>query len=331
MAENNENKGFLDDFEVDEETLREVELASKRKKPKDRYLPPKKPTYSQVHRSKLRRLKAFVIVSWVLLFVFIGFGAYMVINQVNKIKDEAPLISNGQVASQTDNVVLMSLEDDVTGSWRRTFVLVRFNGNDGSTSVCSLPMGLKCSAGNREATLADHYKYGGILQVKRAVSDSVGIVIDKCFVSKYSQLDKIMEKVGAVEYDVESDMNETSEKGEKFCDLKKGKQSLTSHQIYSFLTYRNGTIGEQSKRNSKLLSAVFKKFYNNDVKENIVGLYQNLVNDIDTDISMSDMNNFVSCFDKMIKGEIHECAINTVGEKSVLDSASIDALVQNFK
>lgn len=330
--DNSEND-FLGDIQADEETLREVELAARNKKPpRERYRPPKKPNYSQARRKKLRNLKILLAVSWILLIALIGAAGYMVWDEANDIKEAAPRMSDGVTVQPFDEVALVALNDDVAKSGRMFFALIRINSQNSECSVSVLPERLNMAVGNKSATLAEQYEYGGIFQVKRAINEFSGINIDKCLDGDFSDIEKILEKIGTVEYNIDKAMKETDSAGSVYCNLEAGTQSLTPQQIFSFLRYRGErTVSEESSQCSALAAAVLSQMWTQDVKDSLPSLYEHMVNLVQTDISTADINELIDCFDGFSGKNAVAVGITAAGDQPVIDSESKDALIRSFK
>ena len=327
------DKDFFGDIKADEETIREVELASRNKRPaREKYHPPKKPTYSQARRRKLRNLKVLLAVSWVLLIALLGVTAYTVFSKIDEIDNSAPKVSDGVVAQKFDEVVLISLKDDVAKSDRMYFSLFRINAESKSCAVSVLPDRVNMTAGQKSGTLGELYDYGGVLEVKRAINEFSGITIDKCVDGDLSDVEKILEKIGNVSYNVNENMKEKSDSGSVYCDLSAGEQSLTPQQVFMFMRYRGDrTVSEESEQNTALAKAIADKAFTAEFKKELPDLYENAVNRMKTDISMVDINSLLDCFDDFAEVKAVDSAITAAGDKPIIDDASKETLIKNFK
>lgn len=332
MADNFDINDILAGIEVDEETLREVELAAKNKRPpKDRYKTIKKPTYSQTRQKTLFKYKVVIAISWVLLAILILVGIVFVFQKLGDIGDSYKKVNDGKVAEQFDPVTLFVLEDDAAKSDRYLIMLTRINSADKTVSVCVLPEQVSMSAGAKSGTLKEQFEYGGIFQVKRAVQEFFGITIDKCLDGGFTDFEKILEKIGAIEYNVDRDLKEKADDGTLYCDLKEGEQSLTTQQIFAYMRYDGWeSLTEKSEKCSELLAQIFQNFWTEDMKQSFDALFENMVNRVQTDISRADSNALIEQFDNFYDGKSKSLPV-TVISGSVIDTDSKSEIAESFK
>lgn len=332
MADNFDINDILADIEVDEETLREVELAAKNKRPpKDRYRTEKKPTYSQTRQKTLFKYKVVIAISWVLLAILILIGTVFVFQKLGDIGDSYKKVTDGKVVEQFDPVTLFVLEDDAANSDRCLIMLTRFNSAEKTVSVCVLPEQVSMSAGAKNGTLKEQLEYGGIFQVKRAVQEFFGITIDKCLDGGFTDFEKILEKVGTIEYNVDRDLKETADDGTIYADLSEGQQSLTAQQIFAFLRYKDwDSLSEKSEKSSELLAQIFQKFWTEDMKMSFDALFENMVNRVQTDISRADSNALIEQFENFYDGKAQSFPVNVING-SVIDTDSKSQIAESFK
>ena len=332
MADKFDMNDILAGIAVDEETLREVELAAKNKRPpKDRDRTEKKPTYSQTRQKTLFKYKVVIAISWVLLAILILIGSIFVFQKLGDIGESYKKVGDGKEVLQFDPVTLFVLEDDAAKSDRFLIMLTRFNIADKKVSVCVLPEQVTMSAGAKSGTLREQFEYGGIFQVKRAVQEFFGITIDKCLDGGFTDFEKILEKIGTIEYNVDRDLKEIAKDGSIYCDLSEGEQSLTAQQIFAFLRYDDwNSLSEKSENCSKLLSQIFQKFWTEDMKMSFDSLFENMVNRVQTDISRADSNALIEQFDNFYECKAQSLPVSVING-AVINTDSKSQISDSFK
>ena len=333
MADNFNDNDYLDDIDVDDETLREVELASRNKRRSKRnFRPASKDSYSLSRRKQLLKYKIAIAVSWVLLAVLVVFAGFTAYSKFVGIDSQSQKVTDGKYVSAYKPTTLFFLHDDVAKSNRSVIILTKFNSENGQVTVSVLPEEVTVPAGQKSVTLEEQYEYGGVLQVKRAISEYFGITVDKCLDGNFSDMEKILEKIGEVEYNIDSDMNEVGKDGTVYCDLTAGKQSLTPPQIFSYLRFNKwNSISEKSEKSTALVSQTFSRLWTDDFKSSFLPLYEDLANSAQTDISTVDVNDFLEHFDKFKSGTVKGVAVSTTGEENIIGTDEKQVLVENFK
>ena len=333
MADEFNQNDYLNDVDVDDETLREVELAARNKKrSRKNFRPATRESYSQSRRKTLRRYKIVIAISWILLISLTVFAGFTVYSKMNGINEQSQKVSDGKYVAEYDPVTLFVLHDDIAKSDRSVIFVTRLQSSSGQVTVSVLPEDITMSAGAKSGTLKEQYEYGGILQVKRALSEFFGITADKCLDGNFSDMEKILEKIGAVEYNIDKDMIEQGKDGTVYSELTAGKQSLTASQILSYFRYDKwNSVSEKSKNCSALLAQIFSQMWTDDFKTSFPSLYEDLANSAQTDISAVDANEFIENFDTFKNGTVKSVAVNVAGDEHIIDTDSKQSFIDSFK
>ena len=246
--------------------------------------------YAQKRRRGLKITKRLIILVWLLLLVLLGLGAWAVVAQITAIDQNNQHLTQPQAEPFRPNVLLI-LEDDVDDAARYIFTLLRFNTESGVISTAVLPENMDMLAGQKQATLQQQFAYGGAQQAKLAVETTFSIAIDRYFCCSFSTLESLLDELGAVEFTVPEDLYDRNEDGTVLCDLTAGEQSLNSQQVLQFLRYAGWSSETQaSEQRGALAGALINHSATAAVQQQMAGLYEQIVNSAQTDVSLVDPN-----------------------------------------
>lgn len=176
-------------------------------------------------------------------------------------------------------------EDEVSRSDTMIYMVVR--PKDKKIAYLSFPRDtLVAIEGYGEDKLNHSYAYGGINLLEDTLRSNFHTKIDHVVKVNFNSFKKVIDAMGGITIDVESDMSVPWEE----IDLKKGKQVLNGHDALAYVRWRNDGRGDLGRieRQQKFIQAVTEKMQDMMPWEAARLLYT-VQSEIETDFSFKDM------------------------------------------
>lgn len=252
----------------------------------------KRPFIVRFFGGLIKKTVAFILLMAILLASVVG-GLYV----ANKIfvptpLDELPYSereSEALLRAQSNVHFLLvgsdEREDEVSRSDTMIYMVVR--PKDKKISYLSLPRDTLVSIeGYGEDKLNHSYAYGGLPLLESTIRSNFHTRIDHVVKVNFNSFKKVIDAMGGITIDVESDMSVPWED----IDLKKGKQVLNGHDALGYVRWRSDGLGDLGRieRQQKFMQAVTEKLEHMMPWEVIRVLYT-VQSEIETDFSFRDM------------------------------------------
>ena len=179
-----------------------------------------------------------------------------------------------------------------------TMLLVRFNPNDSSLKILSIPRDSRVRfPNNRYSKINSANARGGIKYTKQVIENNLaGISVDKYVRVTSDAFKKLIDSLGGVEVYVPKDMKYTDKTQGLYIDLKQGQQTLNGSQAEQFVRYRQDALGDigRVQRQQILLKALQKKLKSPRTLWQIPKIWKVLQNEIDTDLTQKEIFNLAA-------------------------------------
>ena len=179
-----------------------------------------------------------------------------------------------------------------------TMLLMRFNPNDSSVKVLSIPRDSRVRLPNgRYSKINSANARGGIKYTKQVIENNLaGISVDKYVRVTSDAFKKLIDSLGGVEVYVPKDMKYTDKTQGLYIDLKQGQQTLNGSQAEQFVRYRQDALGDigRIQRQQILLKALQKKLNSPRTLWQIPKIWKVLQNEIDTDLTQKEIFNLAT-------------------------------------
>ena len=181
-----------------------------------------------------------------------------------------------------------------------TMLLVRFNPNDSSLKMLSIPRDSRVRFPNgRYRKINSANARGGIEYTKKVIEKNLpGITVDKYVRVTSDAFKKLIDSIGGVEVYVPKDMKYTDKTQALYIDLKQGQQLLNGSQAEQFARYRNDALGDigRVQRQQILLKALQKKLKSPRILWQIPKIWTVLENEIDTNLTQAEIFNLATYY-----------------------------------
>lgn len=152
----------------------------------------------------------------------------------------------------------------------------------------------------------------------KQLEDLLGIDIDNYILINFDAFSQIVDLVGGVDVDVPQDMYwDMTDTGDILINLKQGQQHLDgeqAEQLVRFRRYKNGDV-DRVKVQQQFLKALSDKVLSSDTMiKNMPGYIKAMYDNVETDISLSDMLKYANYLNKVDKNSITMDTIPGVGQ-----------------
>lgn len=208
-------------------------------------------------------------------------------------------------AADTLTMAVIGLGADGPGE----FLLIRFNPQYGQVPLTLLPPEAIVTLEGANMTLREAYQKGGGNTVKAALSERLGVAVDKYAVLKRDAFIRIADTAGSVVYELPYDI--IYQKDGFDINLGAGKRRLDGQDIANMFAYPGY---ESPQEKSKVLGGLVAEIVNQNLsaagEEISSGLFKLAVNLIDTDITYADYEyrrsaaDFVAKLDTQVAGNL---------------------------
>ncbi len=159
------------------------------------------------------------------------------------------------------NILFLGV-DSVDHSSRSDTIIVVGISPDKKVALLSIPRDTRVNVPGKGYTKINHaYAYGGIELLKKTIEDFMGIDINYYVKTDYQGFEKVIDKIGGIEINVEKRMYYVDKAGHLYIDLKPGKQVLDGKKAIQYVRFRHDKLGDigRIKRQQKFLNALAQK------------------------------------------------------------------------
>ncbi len=135
------------------------------------------------------------------------------------------------------------------------------------------------------------FAYGGERLARRTVANLIGVPVHHYVVLKVHGLMNIVDILGGIEVDVEKEMHYLDRTAKLDINLHKGRQLLNGSQAHGYVRFRHDEIGDigRVQRQQKFINAVIDKLLNPATIVKIPELVNEVMKNIETDMSTTDL------------------------------------------
>ena len=186
-------------------------------------------------------------------------------------------------------VLFMGVKDEESTS--KTYLLARFDPVNGQIPLVSLPpqtMVVKPEGDQTPVPLWEAYRYGGRSLAVKALSNTLGVPIDRYVVMDLKGFQQAAEWIGSVQYSLRYALN--YQDTERTIRLTQGMQLVDGQKAIDIITYPNYAGGETTR--SEITAELAAKIVNDKLSlaasPTADNLFKRIINYIDTDITYKD-------------------------------------------
>ncbi len=209
-------------------------------------------------------------------------------------------------ASDSLTVAVIGMRDNQPAD----FVLVRFNPQYGQVPLTMLPPQTLVPLDGKNLTLEQAFEAGGSRAVKEALSERLGVAVDRYARVEGEAFRRIAEKTGSVEFELPEDVS--YRRDGYSINLAAGSRRLDARDMLDLFAYP--ALRRDQETRCDLLGRMLAAWANQNLdaagEERSSSLFKLTVNLVDTDISYADYEprrraaNFLSELDAQVAGSL---------------------------
>ena len=128
-----------------------------------------------------------------------------------------------------------------------TIMVAGYNPKTNEASILSIPrdtfIGANPKAGGAKDKINSVYRIYGVEKMMQKVNNLTGLKLDKYVIVDTKGIQKIVDEIGGIDYDVPIDMNYHDESQKLSIELKKGMQKLNGVQAEGLVRFRHNDDG----------------------------------------------------------------------------------------
>ena len=190
------------------------------------------------------------------------------------------------------------------------FVLVRFNPQYGQVPLTMLPPQTLVPLDGKNLTLVQAFETGGSRAVKAALSERLGVMVDRYARVDGDAFQRIVEKTGSVEFELPEDIS--YRRDGYSINLAAGSRRLDARDMFDLFAYPAFRRDQEARCGllGRMLAAWINQNLDAAGEERSSSLFKLTVNLVDTDISYADYEprrraaNFLSQLDAQVAGSL---------------------------
>lgn len=216
------------------------------------------------------------------------------------ITSEEPEITSDSltpVDKATGKINILLLGVDVEGLRTDTMIVLSYDLDDNKIKMLSIPrdtrmyIGKKYQKINAAHAITQSGNIKGPQGAIEAVTRLTGIPINYYVEFSFSTFRNTIDSLGGVYFDVPRDMNYEDPVQDLYIHLKKGYQLLDGDKAEQLVRFRRYAMGdlERMEMQQKFISALFEQKLTADTFKNLPSILEQLNNDVNTNLSLSDM------------------------------------------
>lgn len=157
-------------------------------------------------------------------------------------------------------------------------------------TVSMLDPGAQANAGSRSVSLQEHYRMGGVGELRLAAEQLAGVKADRYLYATEKGFKAVLRALGnGVVLDVPTKIDY---RGSDFTlRLQPGEQTLNAETLLKWIKYEGGGREAQMERQAQMFCASFDQFISIEHVRDADQLFKEIINEVDSDISMLDYTN----------------------------------------
>ncbi|MEE1002852.1 MAG: LCP family protein [Acutalibacteraceae bacterium] len=250
------------------------------------------------------KIKAMRIILCILLAAVIVAGGIYTFMYVKNIEKEHAL-SGKTAQTQAYNVnLLICVRDEDNDDIDPQFLLIGFDGESKTITVSEIPTGFKLIGTEKTDTALNLFNYGSARYLRDALVNNFGINVQRFISLKLSEVETFVDKLGGVDYEIKAKMQFKNKEGNLVTNLVKGKQKLNGNQFCQYIRYDNWkNNAEKREKRVDLLVALLNEHCAELDGDTILSIYKSISNNLETDVSIVEVNDFGLQFNTLFKRE----------------------------
>ena len=254
-------------------------------------------------------LLAFALTLLLLALIMVGTVMAVQPSMPNTLQKDS---ADGQQLSYRPNDTdsLTAVVIGMRGSEPVDFVLVRFNPQYGQVPLTMLPPQTLVPLDGKNLTLVQAFETGGSRAVKAALSERLGVMVDRYARVDGDAFQRIVEKTGSVEFELPEDIS--YRRDGYSINLAAGSRRLDARDMFDLFAYPAFRRDQEARCGllGRMLAAWINQNLDAAGEERSSSLFKLTVNLVDTDISYADYEprrraaNFLSQLDAQVAGSL---------------------------
>lgn len=268
--------------------------------PKREYNKPQ-PIYRS-RRERQRKKKTNWLPIVLLVLAFIVAAAAGAIFASSSLFDEKPVVKKTEMMASGDKTVVMLMGvDEREGDVGRsdTLMIATLDPKKKKAAILSIPRDTRVKIqGHGFDKINAAYAYGGYKLTQSTVENLLGVEMEHYVLINVNAFTKIIDAIGGVDINVEKRMyyeDPWDDNGGLVINLYPGQQHMDGKTAITYVRYRDeeGDIGRIA-RQQKFMQAVMDKLTSPAIIPRIPAIISEVVDCIDTDLSVKQMIEFMS-------------------------------------
>ena len=180
-----------------------------------------------------------------------------------------------------------------------TIMVAGYNPKTNEASILSIPrdtfIGSNINNGGSKDKINSLYRIYGIKRILEKVNTLTGLKIEKYVVIDTKGIQKIVDEIGGIEYDVPIDMNYHDESQKLAIELKKGMQKLNGVQAEGLVRFRHNDNGSTYPASYGIEDIGRNRTQQGFIKELVIFDLIKIVQDnIKTNITVDEMKDYAT-------------------------------------
>lgn len=252
---------------------------------------------------KTGKLKIFISCLWILLAVCLVAGGIFTYSYIKALEKDNSVKSDSSKATDKNVNVLVCVVDEDNEEIAPQFLLINFDFDVSTISVTEMPTNVKLTGAEKSDTAQKLFNYGSARYVRDAVVNNYGIKVQRFLKCSMTEVEQFVDSLGGIDYNIPQKMQQENADGNLVTNLVKGKQKLNGNQYCQYLRFDWGNAEKTADKREDLLVSLLNEYCPILDSENILKIYKKVANNIETDISIVEMNDFSLKFEKFTKVE----------------------------
>ena len=215
--------------------------------------------------------------------------------------------------------------DNVEGTKRSDAIsVIHVNSDLTNIRALSIPRDTRVNIEGYGPSKLNHaYAYGGILLLRRTVSEFLSIPIDHYVVIDAAGLKQIIDEIGGVNIYVDEPMIYNDYAGGLHIDFPKGRHQLNGKDLVKYIRFRNDSQGDigRIKRQQQVIEELFNQFFTIESIFRSPKLINLFLSSFKTDMSFLQVTQWTNSFFK-VKDSTNVSFFTVPGSVRIIDGVS---------
>jgi LCP family protein required for cell wall assembly len=288
-------------------------------------------------RKRLRVGRVLLLIVFLIAIGLAGFTAGVTLyDEFFRTPEETPPKKEEQVSdevlSSRINVLLLGKDDGDSEDMNNpdvpkrtdTMMLVSFDPDHKQISILGLPRDTRVTIPGRRGhdKINAAYAYGGTKKAVQTVSNLLQVPVHHYMVVNWQGFIKVVDMIGGVDLDVESNMDYEDPYANLKIHLKKGYQHLDGEKAGEYVRFRHDEMGDigRVQRQQKFMKALAGQFFTLSNMVKLPMIINTGLSYVETDMDFVTMVRAANCF--RIFGENSIKSLMLYGDFKTIDDIS---------